>query len=73
MAKNLQLQAFGERVRNLRTSRELSQEDLAELAGMHRNYIGGIERGERNITLLNLIRLAKALEISPSEFLRGIE
>jgi transcriptional regulator with XRE-family HTH domain len=53
--------AFGRRVRELRMGLGLSQEELAERAGLHRNYIGGVERGERNIGLLNVDRLAAAL------------
>ena len=53
--------AFGKRVRELRMGLGLSQEQLAERAGLHRNYIGGVERGERNIGLLNVDRLAAAL------------
>jgi transcriptional regulator with XRE-family HTH domain len=55
---NPQLKKFGEQVRNFRKARGLSQEELAELAGLHRNYIGGIERGERNVALLNILRLS---------------
>ncbi|MCU0518228.1 MAG: helix-turn-helix domain-containing protein [Oscillatoria sp. Prado101] len=73
MTVNPQLKKFGEQVRNFRKARGLSQEELAELAGLHRNYIGGIERGERNVALLNILRLAKALEISPSDLLKGLE
>lgn len=73
VAENPELKKFGEQVRRLRTLRALSQEELAELAGLHRNYIGGIERGERNLALLNILRLAKALGVSPSELLKGIE
>ena len=58
---------FGIRVRELRTERGLSQERLAELAKLHRNYIGGVERGERNVALENIVRLAKALSISPRD------
>ncbi len=53
--------AFGKRVRELRMGLGLSQEELAERAGLHRNYVGGVERGERNIGLLNVDRLAAAL------------
>ena len=59
--------AFGRRVRELREGLELSQEALAERAGLHRNYIGGIERGERNVGLINVGRLAAALEVSVAE------
>jgi len=61
------LRLFGERLRELRTERNLSQERLAELAGLDRNYIGQIERAERNVALVNIIRIAKALEIEPGE------
>ena len=61
------LRLFGERLRELRTERGLSQERLAELAGLDRNYIGQIERAERNVALVNIIRIAKALETEPAE------
>jgi transcriptional regulator with XRE-family HTH domain len=70
---NYHLKKFGDRLRNLRKAKGLSQEELAEIAELHRNYIGGIERGERNVALLNIIRLAQALEVSPSELLKGLE
>lgn len=57
------LEKFGERVRAERKKQGLSQEGLAEKAGVHRTYIGMIERGEKNITLLNIEKIAKALEI----------
>lgn len=55
---------FGIRVRELRLERNLSQEKLAELADLHRTYIGMIERGEKNITLINIEKIAKALKLS---------
>ena len=58
---------FGERVRALRTRIGLSQEQLAEKAGIHRTYVGGVERGERNLGLKNVFRLAKALGVSVAE------
>lgn len=54
---------FGEIVREIRKERGLSQEELAHRAGVHRTYIGMIERAEKNITLINIDRIAKALEI----------
>ncbi len=63
---------FGNNVRKLRLSLGLSQEELAEKANLHRNYIGGIERGERNLGLLNLIELARALSVKPAKLLDGI-
>lgn len=60
--KNIKI-AFGAKLRSLRTSKELSQEKLAELADLDRTYISGVERGKRNISLVNICRLASALEI----------
>lgn len=54
---------FGNRVREERQKQKLSQEELAEKAGVHRTYIGMIERAEKNITLINIERIAKALGI----------
>jgi transcriptional regulator with XRE-family HTH domain len=58
---------FGKHVRKLRLDRGLSQEKLAELADLHRNYVGGVERGERNIGLLNIVTLARALKVKPGK------
>ena len=57
------LKILGDNVKNIRQKQGLSQEDLAEKSGLHRTYIGGIERGERNVSLLNIERIAKALSI----------
>lgn len=58
---------FGNRIRELRLERKISQEELAFKAGVHRTYIGMIERGEKNITLKNIEKLAKALKIEIKE------
>ncbi|MCK5065276.1 MAG: helix-turn-helix transcriptional regulator [Candidatus Fermentibacteraceae bacterium] len=63
---------FGHNLRRLRHAKGLSQEKLGELSGLHRNYISSIERGERNIGLLNILRIAKALEIHPSRLFEHI-
>jgi transcriptional regulator with XRE-family HTH domain len=55
---------FGKKVRYFRKLRNLSQDQLAELSELHRTYIGSVERGERNITLLNASKIAKALSVS---------
>lgn len=62
---------FGERVRVLRQSRGISQERLAELAGVHRTYIGMIERAEKNITLVNIQKVARALGVGAADLLGG--
>jgi len=63
---------FGELIRLLRERAGLSQEEFAEKVGIHRTYIGGIERGERNPTLLTICRLASALGVSPKRLLENI-
>ena len=57
------LRRFGGRVRELRTRRKLSQENLALEAGLDRSYMGGVERGERNVSLINIGKIAKALRV----------
>ena len=61
---------FGKQIRFLREQKELSQEDFAEVVGIHRTYIGGIERGERNPTLTTIYKLAKALDVEPCQILK---
>jgi transcriptional regulator with XRE-family HTH domain len=60
----------GSNIRYLRNARDLSQETLAFKAGIHLTYLGGIERGKRNPSLLVLARIAKALSVSPADLLR---
>ena len=69
MNKEPILLLFGSNVQKYRKAQELSQEKLAELAGVHRTYIGMIERAEKNITLCNMEKIANALKVSISELL----
>lgn len=59
----------GQRVRALRMRRGWSQEQLGFKSGLHRNYVGGIERGERNVAIVNIARLAKAFGVRPRDLL----
>jgi transcriptional regulator with XRE-family HTH domain len=67
------LQLLGETVRARRTLLGLSQAELARRTGLHPTYIGGIERGERNVGVLNLTRLAHALNVPPSSLLHPLD
>ncbi|OWQ44252.1 hypothetical protein CDL60_26220 [Roseateles noduli] len=61
---------FGQRLRAVRESKKISQEDLASDSGVGRSYLSGVERGKRNIALVNICRLAKALDVHPSQLLQ---
>jgi transcriptional regulator with XRE-family HTH domain len=63
---------FGRALRRRRTNLGVSQEEFADLCQLDRTYIGGIERGERNVSLVNLEKLAKALKIPLSELFRSV-
>ncbi len=63
-------QILGANIRALRVGKELTQEKLAELSNLHRTYIGAIERGDRNISLKNIISIANALNVDPAELLK---
>lgn len=63
---------FGRRLRHARHDAGLSQEDLADHAGLHRTYISSVERGERNISLLNTLTLATVLRIDPADLITGM-
>ena len=63
---------FGSHIRNFCKQAGISQEKLAEVCGLHRTYIGAVERGERNISLLNIVALAHALNIKPTQLLEEI-
>jgi transcriptional regulator with XRE-family HTH domain len=64
------LEKFGEKVREERLKKGLSQEDLAARAGVHRTYIGMIERAEKNITLESIQKIARALDLPLDELMR---
>ena len=64
--------AFGQRVRSLRKQRGYSQEALAERADLHFTYVSSVERGRRNISLVNIVRLARALRVSPGSLFQDV-
>lgn len=66
------LRMLGKAVRQRRLALGWSQERLAEQSELHWTYIGGIERGERNVGFKNLVRIARALKLTPSELVRGV-
>lgn len=61
---------FGKRVKELRTQNKLTQEQFAQKTGLHKNYIGMVERGERNPSLINIEVIANGLEITISELMK---
>lgn len=66
------LRKFGNNVRSRREALDISQEQLAERADLDRTYISGVERGVRNLSLISLVRIAKALRVSASELCEGV-
>jgi len=64
------LRLFGNNVQKIRKQKNISQEQLAELAHVHRTYIGMIERAERNITLINIEKIANALDVEIADLLK---
>ena len=72
MEKDSALARFGQRLRVLREAAGFSQEELADRAEVHRTYLSGIERGKRNPSLINLLRIARALDISLSTLFDNI-
>lgn len=67
------LTAFGQTVRRYRKEKGLSQEAFADACGIDRSYMGGVERGERNIALVNIEKIIRALGMQPSEFFKGLD
>ncbi|HCE1391079.1 TPA: helix-turn-helix transcriptional regulator [Vibrio parahaemolyticus] len=73
MEKNKYTRIIGHNIRLNRQQKCISQEKLADITGLHRTYIGSVERGERNISIINLVKIAFSLDIKPSQLLEGIE
>jgi transcriptional regulator with XRE-family HTH domain len=67
------LQTLGANIRRLRKQQGLSQEKLAELSDVHRNFIGFIERGERNVGVRTIFKLAAALDMHPAQIFEGCD
>lgn len=67
------LSAFGSRIRQRRLRLGISQEELAERSGLHRTYVGSVERGERNVSLINATRIAKALGVDLGRLLSRLD
>lgn len=63
---------LGANVRTRRQKLQLSQEDLAEASGLHRTYVGSVERGERNVSLENIVLIAEALGCNAADLLEGV-
>ncbi len=63
------LSEFGRNVRTQREKQSLTQEELAEKAFVHRTYIGAVERGERNVSLRNIVAIARALDARPADLM----
>jgi transcriptional regulator with XRE-family HTH domain len=72
MPRRNPLETLGQTIRTLRTKREWSQEELAVRAGLDRTYVGGVERGERNLSILNLIKIADALGVGVDHLVRNL-
>ena len=67
------LKFLGSRIRDMRKNQRLSQEQLAEVSGLHHTYIGAVERGERNISIKSLLKITTALKISMGEVFESVD
>jgi len=65
--------AFGRAIRELRKEQGVSQEELSHRSGLDRSYMGGVERGERNVSLTNILRIADGLDVSPTVLFERFE
>ena len=70
-AEQLDLKKIGENIRKWRKERGYSQESFADAVELHRTYMGGVERGERNISVLNLLKIMRKLEVQPDQIFAG--
>lgn len=71
-SERLALKKIGHNIRTIRTGKGLSQEELAFECSLDRTYIGGIERGERNLAALNILKICSALKIKPQQIFDGL-
>lgn len=69
---NTSLQTFGKTIKKLREKQKVSQEELSFRAGIHRTYMGRVERGKQNLSLLNIIKVAEGLKVHPSVLLKDL-
>lgn len=73
MKREVALAQFGENMKKLRRERNLSQEDCANICGLDRTYLSGLERGKRNPTLLVILKIATELQVDPRKLIVGIQ
>ena len=73
MSRDADLEAFGRALRHWRKQEGISQEELASRADLHRNYVGLVERGERNASIKTMFKLAQALDISVAQMCRNLQ
>ncbi len=71
-SEKFDLKHIGNNIRMLRKERGYSQESFADAVGLHRTYMGGVERGERNVSILNLLKILRKLECHPNQIFSGL-